>query len=131
VLWDDANDGIRSAAVLSSGNGDVLCLAPVLRAPALMLQTMLWTAVVDCLRTAVSERTVGAHPVTREVLRAALQREGPQVTRLKAKAREVGRSTRMAFTTSYMLASPSASHKAPGLEHAPPRTQRLKETAPN
>ena len=129
LLWDDARSGIPSMP-LSNGCGDVICVAPVLKSPALMTNALLWSAVVDGLRTAVSERRVGAHPVTSEVLRAALQREGPQVTRAKAKAREEGKRTSMCYAASWMLASQPTTNRAPALEHAPPRMPRLVAAEP-
>jgi len=126
LLWDDAESGVPSPP-LSSGSGEALCIAPVLKSPVLMTQTLLWTAIVDALRSACTERAVGAHPVTLEVLRAVLQAEGPQVTRAKAKAREEGRRTCMAFASSWIVASQPSTDRAPALEHAPPRMRRIKQ----
>jgi hypothetical protein len=85
-----------------------------------MLQQLLWTTIVDALRTAVHERRVGAHPLTLDTLRRVLQREGPQVVVAKLKSR-VGRQLRsMEFAASWILASRPTTHQPVCLEHLPP-----------
>ena len=120
VLYDDAVHGVSSAASVNT-RSETRNIAPALKSPALMLNSMLWTAVVDALRTALHERRVGAHPLTRDCLRRVLQLEGAQVLVAKVKAPHSRRS--MQHACSYILASRSTSHLPVVLEHialAPP-----------
>jgi len=125
LLWDDEAMGVPTAP-LSDGWGVTASLAPALRSPVLMQQRLLWTAIVDALRTALSEGRAGAHPATLDVLGEALQREGAQVTAAKEAARAAGKRTSMAFAQSWMLATPPTTTAAPALEHVAPRVRRLK-----
>ena len=125
LLWDDETMGVPTAP-LSDGWGVTQALAPALRSPALMQQRLLWTAIVDALRTALSEGRAGAHPAALDVLSEALQREGAQVTAAKEAARAAGKRTSMAFAQSWLLATPPATLSAPALEHVAPRLRRLK-----
>ena len=121
VVYDDTVHGVSPAASVNT-RSETRNIAPALKSPALMLNSMLWTAVVDALRTALHERRVGAHPLTRDCLRRALQREGAQVLVAKVKALHARRSMQHAAT--FILASRSTSRLPVALEHialAPPQ----------
>ena len=120
VVYDDTVHGVSPAASVNT-RSETRNIAPALKSPALMLNSMLWTAVVDSLRTALHERRVGAHPLTRDCLRRVLQREGAQVLVAKVKAPHSRRSMQHAAT--FILASRSTSSLPVALEHialAPP-----------
>jgi hypothetical protein len=120
VVYDDTFHGVSPAASVNT-RSETRNIAPALKSPALMLNAMLWTAVVDTLRTALHERRVGAHPLTRDCLRRVLQREGAQVLVAKVKAPRSKRSMQHAAT--FILASLPTTSLPVALEHialAPP-----------
>ena len=119
LLYDDSGGAIQSTP-LSTGFS-ARNITPILKSPALMLQNKLWLTVIDALRTAVAQKRVGAHPVTRELLLAALQREGPQVTKAKLDMGMAGKKPWMQYAASWIVTSQPTTHLPPALDHPPPR----------
>jgi hypothetical protein len=85
-----------------------------------MVQCVLWSAIADALRGAVTRRACGGNPAVREHLWGWLQREGPQVSAAK---RVQGARRGQEYAASWLVATLPNTDAPPALEH--PRQRAL------
>jgi hypothetical protein len=98
-----------------------------LRTPMMMLQGLLWCAIVDSLRDAVRGRRTGGDPAVRERLRVMLQAPSAAGRAAELAMAEGQREVRE-FGASWLIATPSNTHLPAALGH--PRMRRRELPAP-
>jgi hypothetical protein len=98
-----------------------------LRTPMMMLQGLLWCAIVDSLRDAVRNRRTGGDPSVRERLRVMLQAP-PAAGHAAVIAMAEGQREVREFGASWLIATPSNTHLPAALGH--PRMRRRELPAP-